>query len=117
MTWFRYAALAAALIPMAARGDEKPVDRTAYRVLGHDRGKVSLVDAKGKVEWQYPAPSDGHDLQMLPNGNVLLATGRASIAEVSRDKKVVWKYESKPKAGYKGRVEVHSFQRLPRASR
>ena len=115
MTWFRYAGLVAVLIPTGAMGDERAaVDRAAYRVLGHDRGKVSLVDAKGKVEWEYSAPSDGHDLQILPDGNVLMATGRASIAEVSRDKKVVWKYESKPKAGYKGRVEVHSFQRLPK---
>ena len=29
------------------------------------------------------------------------------------DKKIVWKYEAKPKAGYKGRVEVHAFQPLP----
>jgi hypothetical protein len=114
MTWFRCAALAVALIPTMTMADENPIDRTAYRVLGHDRGKVSLVDGKGKIEWEYPASSDGHDLQILPDGNVLMATGRASIAEVSRDKKVVWKYESKPKAGYKGRVEVHSFQRLPK---
>jgi hypothetical protein len=116
MTTFRYSILAAALIPMMAVGEDKPapVDRSVYRVLGHDRGKVSIVDSKGKVEWDYPAASDGHDLWMLANGNVLMATGRATIAEVSRDKKVVWKYESKPKAGYKGRVEVHSFQRLPK---
>ena len=113
MTLFRTAALAVLLIPMMSMSDDKPaVDRTTYRILGHDRGKVSIVDSNGKVEWEFPAKSDGHDLWMLPNGNVLLATGSASIAEVSRDKKVVWKYESKPKAGYKGRVEVHAFQRL-----
>ena len=28
------------------------------------------------------------------------------------EKKIVWKYEAKPKAGYKGRVEIHAFQRL-----
>ena len=28
------------------------------------------------------------------------------------DKKVVWKYEAKPKEGYKGRIEIHAFQRL-----
>jgi hypothetical protein len=27
-------------------------------------------------------------------------------------KEIVWKYEAKPKEGYKGPVEVHSFQRL-----
>ena len=113
MTLFRCSSLALLILPMVTMGEEKPVvDRAAYRVLGPDRGKVSIVDGKGKVEWEYPSRCDGHDLWLLPNGNVLLATGGGSIAEVNRDKKVVWKYESKPKAGYKGRVEVHAFQRL-----
>ncbi|MBY0229325.1 MAG: hypothetical protein K2W96_08615 [Gemmataceae bacterium] len=87
-------------------------DRSAWRVLGHDRGKVALLDAKGKVLWEYESRCDGHDIAMLPSGNVLLALGPSTVGEVSPEKKVVWKYESKPKAGYKGRVEVHAFQRL-----
>jgi hypothetical protein len=87
-------------------------DRPAHRVLGNDKGKVAIVNAKGEVEWDYPARFDGHDLSLLANGNVLLAIGPAHIAEVNRDRKIVWQYESKPKAGYKGRVEVHAFQRL-----
>ncbi len=51
-------------------------------------------------------------MSLLANGNILLATGPARIAEVNRDKKIVWQYESKPKKGYKGRIEVHAFQRL-----
>jgi hypothetical protein len=90
------------------RADEKP----GHRVLGNDRGKVAIVNAKGEVEWEYPARFDGHDLALLANGNVLLAIAPALIAEVNRDKKIVWQYESKPKSGYKGRVEVHAFQRL-----
>ena len=38
------------LAPVLA--DEKAPDRTAYRVLGHDRGKIAILDAKGKVEWE-----------------------------------------------------------------
>ena len=105
-----FCALAALLLAAPAKADEKA--RPAYRVLGHDRGKVSIVGADGKVEWEFVSKCDGHDLAMLPSGNVLLALGPATVAEVSRDKKVVWKYESKPKDGYKGRVEVHAFQRL-----
>lgn len=95
-----------------AREDKPAVDRTAYRVLGHDRGKVAIVTPAGEVEWEYRAEVDGHDVWLLPNGNVLLALGKAHVAEVSKDKKVVWEYKSKPKEGYKGRVEVHAFQRL-----
>jgi hypothetical protein len=107
----RCCALAALLlVASAAVGDEKA--RPGYRVLGHDRGKVSIVDADGKVEWEFASKCDGHDVALLPSGNVLLALGPATVAEVSPQKKVVWKYEAKPKQGYKGRVEVHAFQRL-----
>jgi hypothetical protein len=84
----------------------------ARRVLGNDRGKVAIVDAKGRVEWEYASGFDGHDVWLLANGNILLAAGPARIVEVSPSKQVVWSYESKPKAGYVGRVEVHAFQRL-----
>jgi hypothetical protein len=101
--------LLAALTP----GENKPASpKAAYRVLGNDRGKVAILDADGKVVWEHKSGFDGHDVSLLANGNVLLAMGAARIAEVNRDKKIVWQYESKPKKGYKGRVEVHAFQRL-----
>jgi hypothetical protein len=96
------------LVAVVARGEDRP----AHRVLGNDRGKTAIVGPGGKVEWEYANRCDGHDLWLLPNGNVLLATGAARVAEVTRDKKIVWQYESKPKKGYKGRVEVHAFQPL-----
>ncbi len=88
--------------------NEKP----EHRVLGADKGHVAIVKPTGEVEWEYPNKAECHDLWLLPNGNVLMATGRATVAEVSPDKKVVWSYEAKPKPGYNGRVEVHAFQRL-----
>jgi hypothetical protein len=42
----------------------------------------------------------------------LLALGPATVGGGEPRQEVVWKYESKPKPGYKGRVEVHAFQRL-----
>jgi hypothetical protein len=101
-----------ALLPVAPAIAADVPQTPAYRVLGNDRGKVAIIAAGGKVEWQYASRFDGHDLWLLPGGNVLLATGPARIAEVSREGKVVWQYESKPKAGYRGRVEVHAFQPL-----
>src|SRR5262249_172165 len=94
-----------------AKAEEK-IDRSAYRVLGHDRGKVAIVDAKGNLEWESPCRAEGHDIALLPSGNVLVRLDVATIGEVNKDKKVVWKYESKPKPGYTGRVEAHAFQRL-----
>src|SRR5690242_6720292 len=109
MVFLRWLALVPCLCAAASRAEDKP----AYRVLGNDRGKVAIINARGEVEWEYATRFDGHDLALLPNGNVLLALSPTRVAEVSKEKKVVWQYESKPKAGYKGRVEVHAFQRLP----
>ena len=111
MTIVRFVtALAAALFLSA--GITRAEERPARRVLGNDKGKVAIVNARGEVEWEYPSRFDGHDLWLLANGNVLLATGPACIAEVTPEKRIVWQYESKPKEGYQGRVEVHAFQRL-----
>jgi len=85
----------------------------SYRVLAADKGKVAIVDAQGKVEWEFANKAETHDIQLLPNGNVLLPLPKSVIAEVNREGKVVWQYECKPKTGYTGRIEVHAFQQLP----
>ncbi|HWG47191.1 MAG TPA: PQQ-binding-like beta-propeller repeat protein [Gemmataceae bacterium] len=100
--------LIGSIVTASAPAEEKPT----HRVLAADKGHVVLINAKGQVEWEYVNKAECHDLTRLPNGNVLLSTGPATIVEVNPDKKIVWRYESKPKKGYKGRVEVHSFQRL-----
>lgn len=87
-------------------------DTANYKVLGQDKGKVSLVDAKGNVEWEYECRHNSHDIHSLPSGNFLIHTSPTQITEVTRDKKVVWQYDSKPAEGYKGRIEVHAFERL-----
>ena len=102
----------AAVVLALAAGSAPAEDRPAYRVLAADKGHVAIVNAKGEVEWEVPCDTDAHDISLLPNGNVLMPVSATKIVEMSRDKKVVWEYESKPVAGNKGRVEVHSFQRL-----
>ena len=72
-----------------------------------------MLFRSGKVEWEFANKAETHDIQLLPNGNVLLPMPKSVIAEVNREGKVVWQYECKPKAGYTGRIEVHAFQQLP----
>ena len=84
----------------------------AYRVLAGDKGKVAIVDATGKVQWEYANKAETHDLQLLPNGNVLLTLPKSTVGEVDKDGKIVWQFECKPKEGSKDRVEIHAFQRL-----
>lgn len=83
-----------------------------HRVLGQDKGRLVIIDADGKIEWETPCSYSNHDITMLPNGNILYASDPTTVTEISPDKKVVWQYVSKPKAGYNGRIEIHAIQRL-----
>jgi hypothetical protein len=110
MSLSRLCIAALLLVPVAATGaPDKPV---AHRVLMQGLGKVLIVGPKGDVEWEAPCPFTSHDIQMLPNGNILIHPGPATVEEITRDKKTVWEYTAKPKAPYDGPVEVHAFQRL-----
>ena len=64
--------------------------------------KVFIVSAEGKVEWEYDS-GICNDLWVLPNGNLLFNTGNG-VKEVTRDKEVVFSYESES--------EVYACQRL-----
>lgn len=101
-----------ALAPAAVSAADKPV---THRVLAADRatGKLAIISATGEVEWEFANRHDVHDVQLLPNGNILTHTSSTTTVEITPEKKIAWKYESKPKAGYKGGIEVHAFQRLP----
>jgi hypothetical protein len=105
--------LAALLLFASSLAAAEPV---AHRVLAADRGtgKLALVGTDGKVEWEFPNKHDVHDLHVLPNGNYLTHMSHTRVVEISPSRVIVWEYESKPKEGYKGRVEVHAFQRLPK---
>ncbi len=85
-----------------------------HRVLAADRGKghIAILGVDGKVEWEMENKHDVHDLHLLPNGNILTHTSPTNVVEINPKKEIVWKYEAKPKEGYKGRIEIHAFQRL-----
>lgn len=68
----------------------------------YTQGKVFIVDALGKVVWSYDAPY-ANDVWALPNGNLLFNTGHG-VKEVTRDKKIVFSYESSS--------EIYACQRL-----
>ena len=74
-----------------------------FACTDYSQGKVFLVDAAGKVEWSYDAPN-ANDIWVLPNGNLLFNTGHG-VKEVTRDRKVVFAYESVS--------EIYACQRLP----
>ncbi len=114
----RIALLATTLLALPAAAADPARPAFAHKVLAADRGTgvMAIVAADGTVEWEYKNKHDVHDAQLLPDGNILTHTSPTTTVEISPKKEVVWKYESKPKPGYAGKIEVHAFQRLPDGS-
>ncbi|NQU23652.1 MAG: aryl-sulfate sulfotransferase [Candidatus Nealsonbacteria bacterium] len=71
----------------------EPVTGHPFACSDYSQGKVFVVSAAGEVEFEYPA-QHSNDIWMLPNGNLLFNSGN-SVKEVTRDKKVVFEYQSK----------------------
>lgn len=74
----------------------------SFACTDYSAGKVFVISAQGEIEWEYPAASC-NDLWVLPNGNLLFNTGHG-VREVTRNKEVVFDYQSKS--------EIYACQRL-----
>ena len=77
----------------------------AYDVLATGSQRVVLFAPDFTVKWEHPA-GNVHEVQQLPNGNVLFADGR--VTEVTPEKKVVFCYEPP-----KGKEGSYTCRRLP----
>ncbi|HCY41899.1 MAG TPA: hypothetical protein DHV48_11175 [Prolixibacteraceae bacterium] len=69
----------------------------------YTQGRVFIVDEFGRVEWEYFA-RNCNDIWILPNGNLLFNTGNG-VKEVTRNKEVIFNYESTS--------GIYACQRLP----
>jgi hypothetical protein len=59
----------------------------------YTQGKVFIISAEGKLEYDYMA-ENCNDIWILPNGNLLFNTGKAHYAfEITREKKVIRVYD------------------------
>jgi outer membrane protein assembly factor BamB len=81
---------------------DSPTNRHPFVCTDYSQGKVFVVSADGKAEWNYDA-SSCNDLWILPNGNLLFNTGHG-VREVTREKQIVFDYQSKS--------EIYACQRL-----
>jgi len=109
-TWVAFVACCGFALSVDAQSDAQPSSKPIQTGKGHPfactdyaAGKVFIVSAEGKVQWKYPAKSC-NDIWVLPNGNLLFNTGHG-VKEVTRDKHVVFNYESES--------EIYACQRLP----
>lgn len=77
--------------------------------VGENCNRMSLVK-DGKVIWTYNTGKgpEYDDVWMLSNGNILF-TRMKYIAEITPDKKVIWKYDFKTPGGM-DHTEVHTCQ-------
>jgi hypothetical protein len=101
--------MAAGLTPWLAYAQIDPKPENIQTGQGHrfaatdyTAGKVFIVAPDGKVEWEYPSGTC-NDVWVLPNGNLLFNTGHG-VKEVTREKNVVFSYDSKS--------EIYACQRL-----
>jgi hypothetical protein len=103
---FMVAVLAVTGVVTAQAEDASQVVQTGkghlFACTDYSGGRVFIVNAEGNIEWQYEA-ANCNDLWVLPNGNLLFNTGHG-VKEVTRDKEVVFNYESKS--------EIYACQRL-----
>jgi hypothetical protein len=94
-----------------------------FACTDYSQGKVFLVSAEGKVEWDYPAASC-NDLWVLPNGNLLVNTGHgvlvscgdqpggSRVFEVDEVGNVVWQVQGDELPGVSLKF-IAGLQRLP----
>jgi hypothetical protein len=81
-----------------------------HRFVTQEKGNLTIINKEGQVEWQMKFGGI-HDIQVLPNGNIITHQG-TKIVEVSvKEKKVIWEFNAKSIATAK-RIEVHSCHRL-----
>ena len=96
-----------AVIPPGLPGDGLAQHPMLY--VGENCNTMFLIN-KGKVIWTYGTGKgpEFDDVWMLSNGNILF-TRMSYIAEITPDKKVVWRYDFKTPKGPE-HTEVHTCQ-------
>jgi outer membrane protein assembly factor BamB len=84
-----------------------------HRVITQGKGKLAIVDAEGKIEWEMDWGGI-HDIHVLESGNILTRKGRTQVVEIApQTKQIIWSYDSATANGNKGKkVEVHAFELL-----
>ncbi len=95
-------------------------ERLILASASYGKNIIAICDADGKVLWSHKTdgPKSGHaghhDLQLLPNGNILFHDTWTKMQEITLNGEVVWSYDSATMNGNTGKgVHVHAFQRLP----
>ena len=96
------------LLPLSLLAKE---DRLILVGASYGKNILAICEPDGTVVWKYKTggPERGHtghhDLQFLSNGNILFHDSWSVTSEITLDKEITWKHDSKS-------ADVHAFQRL-----
>jgi hypothetical protein len=104
MNIVRSATIIPLLFIFASQGITQTAGQVSHSFVCTDytQGKVFIISNAGTKEWEYPA-ENCNDIWILQNGNLLFNTGKG-VKEVTREKKIIFSYESKS--------EIYACQRL-----
>ena len=111
LTGMILATASAAVPPLQSETPPAPPNETSFMkgrrfaATDYTSGKVSIVEADGKVSWTHPAKLS-NDLWILPGGNLLFGTGNGAKEVSPRDNAVKFSYAA-------DKIEVYAAQRLP----
>ncbi len=101
-------------------GSHAQAERLVLVSASYGKNILAICDQEGKVLWSHHTggPTQGHaghhDVQLLPDANILYHDSWTKLTEINLAKDVVWTYDSATMNGNRGRqVEVHAFARLP----
>lgn len=102
--------IAILLLPFSLLAKE---DRLILVGASYGKNILAICETDGTVVWQYktggPEAKNNHtghhDVQFLPNGNILFHDSWSVTSEITPQKVIVWKHDSKG-------ANVHAFQRL-----
>ncbi|MGB0596739.1 MAG: hypothetical protein ACPGLY_08620 [Rubripirellula sp.] len=94
-------------------------DRLVLVGASYGKNVLAICESDGTLIWKHDTagPQRGHaghhDIQLLPNGNILFHDSWTKTKEITLGKEVVWEYDSAVMNGNDGkRVDVHAFARL-----
>jgi hypothetical protein len=87
---------------LAGLAPAAPTNSHAFACADYTQGSIFIMAPDGTIDWEYQTTSC-NDLWVLPNGNLLFNTGHG-VKEVTREKQVVFDYQSKS--------EIYACQRL-----
>jgi len=92
------------LVSLALSFPTAALAETQIYSMDHETGRLIKIKEDGTLLWDCPN-GNGHDVQLLPNGNVLIVTGK--VQEITPEKQVVWELGA-PTVKF-----AESAQRLP----